>query len=190
MHSTYDLDDGYVGSGLILKRSIAKYSLDLHEVEILSFFSSRKEAADHEQELIRDKIQDSNCMNIKPGGEGGWTSDEQKENNKKSQKAQARLFAEDPEWVKTRSDNISKGLKEAYANGTKKAYHYDWTGRKHSEESKAKMREAAQGRGVGTTNNMYGTKWIYSDELQQSKRILKDDPIPEGWKKGRKMSWD
>lgn len=32
---------------------------------------------------------------------------------------------------------------------------------------------------------MYGKMWICNDETHESKSILKTDPIPEGWKKGR-----
>lgn len=37
----------------------------------------------------------------------------------------------------------------------------------------------------GKNNSQYGTMWICNMELKESKTIKKDDPIPEGWIKGR-----
>ncbi len=39
----------------------------------------------------------------------------------------------------------------------------------------------------GEKNSMFGTMWIYNESLSLSKRILKDDEIPSGWKRGRKI---
>ena len=37
----------------------------------------------------------------------------------------------------------------------------------------------------GDKNQWFGTKWIHSIELKISKRISKNDPIPNGWFEGR-----
>lgn len=42
----------------------------------------------------------------------------------------------------------------------------------------------------GKGNSQYGTMWIHSIELKQSKRISKTDDIPEGWKRGRVLKFD
>jgi hypothetical protein len=38
-------------------------------------------------------------------------------------------------------------------------------------------------------NSQYGTMWIYNLELQESKKINKEDVIPKGWLKGRKIKF-
>lgn len=43
---------------------------------------------------------------------------------------------------------------------------------------------------MGNRNPNYGTRWIHSMELKQSKRIKKDDPLPEGWLEGRIVDFD
>jgi len=42
MHSTNDLNDGYVGSGDRLKKLIYKYGKDIFNIEILEFLPDRK----------------------------------------------------------------------------------------------------------------------------------------------------
>ena len=41
MHSTDDLNDGYLGSGTLLRRSLNKYGKENHSIEILEFLNSR-----------------------------------------------------------------------------------------------------------------------------------------------------
>ena len=63
-----------------------------------------------------------------------------------------------------------------------------WKGKKHSEESKRKMRKSKKGFGIGDKNSQYNTCWIHNDELKQNKKIKKEDLekyISEGWIKGR-----
>ena len=57
-----------------------------------------------------------------------------------------------------------------------------WLGRKHSEISKQKNREADR---TGIKNSQYGTCWITNEK--ESKKIHKGDLIPEGWRLGRTL---
>ena len=47
MHSTNNLEDSYMGSGLRLRRSIRKYGVENHTKEILEFLSSREDEPNH-----------------------------------------------------------------------------------------------------------------------------------------------
>lgn len=77
MHSTDNLDDGYVGSGKRLWYSINKYGKENFEVEFLEFFDSRKDLIDREIEMVNeDLLQDPLCMNLKTGGTGGFINEE------------------------------------------------------------------------------------------------------------------
>jgi hypothetical protein len=42
MHSTNNLNDGYLGSGKILRYSVKKYGAENHKIERLEFFENRK----------------------------------------------------------------------------------------------------------------------------------------------------
>lgn len=70
IHSTDNLDDGYMGSGTRLKATYKKYGMENFEKEILKFFNTRKEASDYEAEMVTETlIKDDNCYNIKKGGD-------------------------------------------------------------------------------------------------------------------------
>src|SRR3972149_4281406 len=69
MHSTNKLDDGYLGSGVYLRRSIRKYGRENFKFEILEFFNSREILIEKETELVDTNfIHDLLCMNLRTGG--------------------------------------------------------------------------------------------------------------------------
>ena len=42
----------------------------------------------------------------------------------------------------------------------------------------------------GDGNSQYGTRWIYNNELMESKKINKTDDLPSGWNEGRRLIFD
>lgn len=72
MHSTDNLEDGYLGSGKRLWYSIRKHGVENHEREILEFLPDRSSLKSREKEIVNEEfLQDPMCMNIALGGEGG-----------------------------------------------------------------------------------------------------------------------
>ncbi|QGZ15750.1 homing endonuclease [Acinetobacter phage vB_AbaM_Apostate] len=70
LHSTFDLNDGYVGSGKLLKQAIKKYGIGAFKRDILEFFSTREEASAAEMELITEEVINSKMYyNLNPGGD-------------------------------------------------------------------------------------------------------------------------
>lgn len=77
MHSTSNLEDGYMGSGTILRRSIRKHGKDNHTKEILEYLSNRELLILREIEIVtKELISDGKCMNLKEGGSGGFSNEE------------------------------------------------------------------------------------------------------------------
>jgi len=71
IHSTDDLDDGYLGSGKILQQSLKKHGKENHIREILNFFLSRETLQEHEIKFVNDDcVKDQMCMNLALGGAG------------------------------------------------------------------------------------------------------------------------
>jgi hypothetical protein len=128
-------------------------------------------------------------MNLRVGGTGGFSSEQQRENAKKSNAKQKILRETDPEWVERVYKNMSDGHKRSYAEGRRERIHfYDWTGKKHTEETKNKMSESSKGNGMGSANSQYGTCWITKNGI--NKKIKKEELetyVSQGWEKGRKL---
>jgi hypothetical protein len=188
MHSAYNLEDGYMGSGKRLRYSIRKYGVGNHTKEILEFLPTREELVLREIEIVtKELVDDPMCMNLREGGTGGFSSEQQKLNAIKSNEKQ-KLLREDPEWVKKKSVLLSNSIKKAYEEGKIDRYvNYDWNGKTHSEETKQLISKKRKGTGLGETNSQYGTCWITKDGA--NKKIKKEDLdtyLNDGWIKGRK----
>jgi hypothetical protein len=69
MHSTDDLEDGYLGSGTYLAKAKRKYGKENFKLEILEFCHSRESLKQREAELITEEmLKDPMCMNLSFGG--------------------------------------------------------------------------------------------------------------------------
>lgn len=75
IHSTNNLDDGYMGSGTNLHRAYEKFGIENFKKEIIEFRDTREEISELEKEIVtEDLINNPCCYNIKLGGEDGWTT--------------------------------------------------------------------------------------------------------------------
>ena len=184
MHSTDNLEDNYMGSGTRLGHSKRKHGIENHVIEILEFLPNRSSLKDREREIVNEQfIQDPLCMNLQLGGGGGFSSEEhQLKCSFAGGKANALKLKTNPEHFKNFGTKISVIKKNMFKEGVLNFKPLDWTGRKHSEESKQKMREYASQR-IGDKNSQFGTCWI-TNGLENSK-IKKTETIPDGWKLGR-----
>ena len=74
VHSTNNLDDGYLGSGRRITRSINKYGESNFTREIVQYFSNVKNAYSLERAIVTSELLlDNHCLNIAIGGNGGNT---------------------------------------------------------------------------------------------------------------------
>lgn len=215
-HMTDNKDDGYMGSGIRIRRAIEKYGLENFEKTILFECSSVEEMNAKEAEIVNeDFIARDDVYNIKLGGEGGWEFINAKDTRHqhalnsgkatkktyaelKIRKQQNQLTIEDKQRIQRLSEaskttwrnysenekislgmKISKSLKEFY-----KTHANPMRGRQHSESSKQLMSEHSKGK----NNFMFGKIWISNDLTHESKVISQDDPIPNGWSKGKYQS--
>lgn len=187
MHSTINLEDGYMGSGVRLRRSIRKYGVENHTKEILEFFPTRELLVEAEKKVITpDMVMDENCMNLREGGTGGWVNDEVQLRCSIAggKKSSAKYWTDEDYKMKT-LNNLKKALEflaeHPERQGTK------FLGKTHSEETKRKMSEKRKGTGTGETNSQFGTCWITKEGI--NKKIKKEDLetyLNDGWVKGRK----
>lgn len=182
-HKTSDIDDGYMGSGKRIKRAIAKHGINNFTKEFLHELSSVEEMYAKEAEIVTEEFLKGNVYNLKVGGEGGWDhicnspsfalicSSGVRESNLKR----------DYTGI---SQKVSHSMKNQWKDGLRKPT-LGFSGKCHSEETKKKMSDSAKINSSGTKNSQFGTMWI-TNEIE-SKKILKTDLIPDGWRKGRKI---
>lgn len=159
MHSTDNLNDGYLGSGLYLRRSIGKYGKENFKLEILEMLPDRNSLKQREKQLVNEGVlNDFLSMNLKIGGEGGnlgrcgtylggdkfrgaqkyWESPENKER------------------VRNRMREISKKLwnNDEYRNKMKNIK--PMFGKKHSLETKKKIGQFNSINQKGKKNSQFG----------------------------------
>jgi hypothetical protein len=65
IHSTDDIDDGYLGSGLYIQRSVEKHGREAHTVEHVALFETRAELLAAEKALV---VVGGKSMNLVDGG--------------------------------------------------------------------------------------------------------------------------
>jgi hypothetical protein len=72
-HKTKNLEDGYMGSGLLIERAINNYDIENFRKEILYVFDNEEDMNTKEAELVTAEfvLEDSN-YNLCVGGNGGW----------------------------------------------------------------------------------------------------------------------
>ena len=72
MHSTNNIEDGYIGSGTWLRHSIKKHGVESFDREILHLLDTRKLAYEKEKELVTKYFIDNNKVyNLVLGGAAG-----------------------------------------------------------------------------------------------------------------------
>lgn len=72
IHSTNNLNDGYMGSGSSLRRAKKEYGKENFTKEIIKFFNTRDDASVYENEVVtQNVIDDVNCYNLRTGGDYG-----------------------------------------------------------------------------------------------------------------------
>lgn len=173
-HKTSNLDDGYLGSGSLLKKAISKYGVENFKKEILYILDTVEEMNLKEKELVtKEFVSNKNTYNLRLGGEGGFDY------------IHANAIS-----IQTRL-KISKALKgrkgtflgKKHSSHTKKLISELAKQQTHSAERRYKHSEIMKIKSKGSNNSQFGTMWITNGV--SNKKIKKDEPIPLNWYKGR-----
>jgi len=185
MHSTNDLNDGYLGSGRRLRYSINKYGKYNHKREIIEYCNSREELKSREEEIVNlNEIAKEDCMNLKVGGEGGFTSERHRlKCSVAGNIAYSNRLKTDSDFYDRVRIQLLIGNRKAHNEG--KIPYDNFKGKKHTVNSKKKMSENRKGKGVGDNNSQYGSSWITNGKV--NKKIKKESRIPNKWKLGRTL---
>lgn len=172
------LNDGYLGSGKLIRRAIAKYGKENFQREILAFSITEKENAEKEKYYIAlfDACNSDLFYNIHEGGNGGNTtkgmSEEEKQALSKKMSAltsgtnnpmYGRKRSEEWKqqhsyWAKYERDNSVYRTEEyrLHMSEVTSGSNNGMYGRHHSIETRQKISEHHIGKAVGPKNGMYG----------------------------------
>lgn len=196
-HKTKDINDDYMGSGKYLKHAKEKYGIENFTKDILHSFDNSEDMFKMESTLVNDDfVLREDTYNLKHGGEGGFEyinsnglcPGHTTEHSHKMSKRRNEIYSKEIQYTWRQRGGLAaartrKTNPELWKNSTAK-------GRKHTDETKQKISIAASKNQLGDGNSQYGTMWIYSLEEKRSMKINKNDEIPKGWSKGRKMKFN
>lgn len=159
LHSTDDINDGYIGSGKMLWYSINKYGKEAHETEILEYLPTRESLRLREADIVTSEmIKDPKCMNLIIGGNS---------NNGISEAGKLKIGA---------AQKKRKGIKRPAEIGRKISEGKLKSSYIHSEETKNKISQTKK-----------NSDFKLSDEQKEKiSRALKGKKKPEGF--GPKLS--
>lgn len=187
MHSTDDLEDGYIGSGTRLARSVRKYSKEQHRCEIIEFLPDREALRLREREIVNEeKVIDQECMNlIMGGGAFDLTQEQYSARNGKCGKINGikhadQLQARFIKWNKEVSPLRNKELN--------KIRNQKRIGIPRSPAVKQKISDGNR----GSNNSQFGKVWIFHEDMKISTRVPKSEVglyLFDGWKLGRRIKW-
>ena len=203
VHKTQNLDDGYMGSGKILKRAQEKYGIENFEKEILEVFDNQEEMFKMESQLVNeDFVNREDNYNLKEGGFGGYGylnstglnmgGKDYNQMTIKGSMAALQKYNEDEGYRAERIAHLNKIRKKAVIK-TKLLYKQGvLKGKPHTEETKEKLRESHRkyGHQKGEKNSNYGKIWVCNEKLKKAKLVPKNELenwIKNGWKKGAKF---
>lgn len=196
MHSTDNLEDGYLGSGKILGYSRRKYGDGNHIKEIVEYCSSRDELKRREKEIVNEELlaQPLN-INLKYGGDGGWDhipANMRRENQMAASLAMSEKLKTDIDFKEAYSKKMSKSAKNVFAEGRGHKINTEiWRGKKQTKEhiEKRKATYAKRKFQQGENNSQFGIKRIGINKDGIIKKILPESLeqfLSNGWKRGFK----
>ena len=152
-HSTEDINDDYMGSGVAIKNAQKKYGMEHFVKEILYVFDTREDMYEKEREIVNlEFINRPDTYNAGIGGKGapmaliGWT-DEQK---------------------KKISENTSKAMQTPEMREFMRKFR---TGKTNSEESNRKRSETIKAMYANHPMNRTGSKLTKAHKAAISKRV-------------------
>ena len=115
IHSTNNLDDGYMGSGSRLHHAYKKYGIENFKKEILKYFDTREELAQYEADVVTEElVLDENCYNISCGGEKFNTLNSITVKDKNNNCFRCKI--NDPKWINGEYESVSKNMVTCFDN--------------------------------------------------------------------------
>jgi hypothetical protein len=193
VHKTNDINDDYFGSGVYLKRAIAKHGKEFFNKSILHIFDNSVDAFNKEKELV---VVSEDSYNLKEGGCGGFDHINNVDNNPHHTTEHSNYMhnaleskkRSDPEFAKKYRQKISDGVRRRINQDSElkqrlinQILPYRITS--HTDETKKKISSSLKGKHLNIDNSnakavcaagkMYGCFKAAKDELNISEWTLR-----------------
>jgi hypothetical protein len=153
-HSTSDLNDSYLGSGLHLTRAINTHGKENFRKEILFVFNTEEEAFKKELELVNETfVSRDDTYNLMLGGHGAPSGENHPmfgRNGELNPMFGRRHTEETREKISNARENLSDEYRQHMSDSQKGELGF-WYGKKRPDHS-----EALKGRFAGDKNPRYG----------------------------------
>lgn len=203
VHKTKNLNDGYMGSGKVIKYAIKKYGIEYFVKTITEFFDNAAMMYSREREIVTEEfLSRDDVYNLARGGGGGFDyatkvhmqqcgyesvaernrnispmcSDRKQEILEKAQIGHRRYLD---------SVNLSELRKDEFKNGRCRGM----LGKKLTDEQKQKISASNSIRCSGEGNSQYGVKRICVSRDGVKRRVLPEELqsyLNDGWTEGWK----
>jgi hypothetical protein len=198
VHSTNNLDDGYMGSGLIISQAIEKYGIENFKKIILKFFKTSEEMFAYESIIVNEKfIRSDTTYNIREGGRGFTSKTSLIANKSRSEKiSNGESTFSDTYKLKCQEkygvSNVMQveSIKQRQHESLKKytsSHDNAFKGKHHTDDAKHRIGEKSRLRNSGNGNPQYGKFWIHNPSTDKNKMIKPerlDEYLAKGWIKG------
>ena len=184
VHKTKSIDDGYMGSGKVIRSAIAKHGIKNFTKVILEQFEDATAMYAREKEVVNeDFLLREDTYNLRRGGFGGFdhinkTLDLSERNRKTNANRDYTATNYGYNKIKNSSEWFISKVKEAKTKNNS-WFIPDTTGFRHSNETKDKMRKLAS----GENSSQFGSFWVTNGAENQ--KVRSGYVIPDGWRRGR-----
>lgn len=177
-HQTTDLNDGYMGSGKLIKRAIGKHGIENFTKEILHVFDNEAAMNEAESKLV---VLTEESYNLCPGGHGGfgYVNAHGLNNAGKDFAAIGQKLSEKLSGRKNPA--AANRLVERHKRGL--VNYNNFLGQSHSEETKKLISENNKVTSKGERNSQFGKMWITDGNV--TLKVPKGIDLPTGFKPGR-----
>lgn len=206
VHKTKNLDDGYMGSGKVIRHAIEKHGLENFTKTILETFDNSEAMFAREKEIVNDEfLLREDTYNLRRGGTGGFDyinrtiSTEQRSSIGKLGGISLRERLTNPEFSKVFANNRSKIIKSEYDTGKRTSVFKDakiqscnaknaWCDIAKEKRKQTRIDNKFQQK---ENNSQYGTKWawVVKDGVNPKKIKLEllDSFINSGYTRGTRL---
>lgn len=142
-HSTNNLQDGYLGSGVIIQKILSSKKRDCLKKEILQFYNSEEQAYIGQEQYIKqyNAVESDEFYNLCEGGRNHLMTQDIKQKISKKAKERLKNKQNHPMYGKHFSEQSKQKIKETIKKNYENGYVNPNTGKKLTEEEKEKIRQ-------------------------------------------------